>query len=355
MKSANANMHKEIRYPLVSVIMSTYNDQSFVEAAINSILHQSYANLELIIIDDASTDNTVAILKGFEDSRISLHINKTNKKLAHNMNYAISIAKGEYIVRMDADDIAAPERISSQVEYMEVHKEVDMCGTYAKAFGSDNYRMYYPQNQDDIKIQLLFTNAFCHPTVMFRRSSIDEIYDEAFPAGQDYELWSRIVWKKQVRNIPEFLLNYRVHQGQTKHKNGIQQKAGAVQARTNMIKKLLPDINEDDLYVFQMMTSGAKTNKELMDIERVLNTIVKVNENKKIFNENALKDRCGKEFFLCWYLSLGTTDANIATIKRSVFWDSFCQQGITRKLKAYLKLLYLNLRRKHSNTNNSAM
>lgn len=202
--------------PLVSVVMSTYNEEKYVLDSINSILNQTYENIEIIIVDDASTDNTVSLIENIATDKIRLYINDTNKKLAHNLNFAIAKARGKYVARMDADDISRRERIRTQVEYLEKHKEIDIVASYAKTFGDSDIIKKSPCTHEGIKATLLFTNPICHPTVMFRKSSIDFVYDESCAAGQDYELWARIVECKKFCAINEVLLDYRVIKRQRK-------------------------------------------------------------------------------------------------------------------------------------------
>ena len=196
--------------PLVSIIISTYNEEKYILKSINSILNQSYKNIEIIIVDDASTDKTVKLIQNINSDKIKLYVNNTNKKLAHNLNFAISKSNGKYVARMDADDISRKDRIKNQVDYLEKHKDIDIVSSFAKTFGDSKITKKSPCSHEGIKATLLFTNPICHPTVMFRRSSIDFTYDERCAAGQDYELWTRIVDNKRFNVINKVLLNYRV-------------------------------------------------------------------------------------------------------------------------------------------------
>lgn len=326
--------------PLVSVVMSVYNEASFVSEAISSILNQTYRNIELIIVDDASSDNTVNIIETINDVRIKLIKNEENKGLAHNLNVAIRNSTGEYIARMDGDDISHPERIREQVLYMEKNKDVDICGTFAKAFGESNQGMEYPVTQEEIKVSLLFTNALCHPSVMFRKETMDYAYNENFSASQDYELWSRVIWDKQVRNIPMYLFNYRTHRNQTKHINSRMQKAGELQARTYMLCKLTSDFSAEEISVFQTMTCGIKTEIEMRAIEALLERIVDINRTRKVYDYNIMENRCAVEYFNSWYRSIGEKGVDKKMLKGSTFYYGYKVQPISKRLKTQIKLLY---------------
>lgn len=330
--------------PLVSVIISTYNDGQYIMEAIDSILCQSYKNLEVVIIDDASTDNTAQILEEIVDDRVHVFHNPQNLKLAHNLNVAISKSNGKYIARMDADDIAVKDRIAKQVEFMEANPEVDVCGSYAQTFGFSNTLLTYPVSQEEIKAKLLFENAMCHPAVMFRKESIDFEYDESFSAGQDYELWSRIIWNKQIRNIPECLLKYRLHKGQTKYTSGVSQKKGALAARTYMLNKLIPNMTEKAMNVFFELPMGRKTMAEIKEAENVLLSILAANEDKNMFEQEILFKCCGEAFFQTWYRSLGVKGIGYKLIKNSVFVSGYSKQPVITKVKVVVKFILQRIR-----------
>lgn len=322
---------------LVSVVMSVYNDADYVGEAINSLLRQTYKNIEIIVVNDASTDGTLEVLKCFGD-KIKLINNAKNMKLAHNLNLAISESQGEYIARMDADDISAPNRIETQVRFMEENPDIDICGSYAKAFGASDNLMKYPAKHDEIKATLLFENAFCHPAVMFRKKSIDFQYDERLSASQDYELWSRVIWNKRFANIPEVLLNYRIHDGQTKFKNGLKQKAGAIQARKQMLEKLRVT-SEDDVGIFNWLCAVGvqRTKAELKKIENSLISILNANKEWKIFDDDTLRQLCGEYFFSNWYFSLADKSVGIKDMRNSPFSYVMRRKGIDVKMKILYK------------------
>lgn len=135
--------------PLVSIVMSAYNEAAFISETIDSLLQQSYKNFELIIVDDASTDNTADVIRKYENNRIILLRNKENKRLAFNLNLGIQKAHGKYIARMDADDICMPDRLVKQVNYLEQHPEIAIVGGAAQEFGDANALLEYPENHEE--------------------------------------------------------------------------------------------------------------------------------------------------------------------------------------------------------------
>ena len=207
----------EAYQPTISVVMSVYNGEEFLAEAIHSILDQTYTDFEFIIVNDASTDNTETIIKGFADQRIVYIKNESNLELAASLNKAIKQAKGTYIARMDADDIAKPERLQVQHDYLETHTDIVLCGSNSILIndkGKNVGNVTPPHGFDSILGDMCIQNAVMHPTVMMRTSLFDKFaYNESFNRSQDYELWLRIVAKGyKMDNINQELLSYRIHE-----------------------------------------------------------------------------------------------------------------------------------------------
>ena len=183
-------MHEKI----ISVILPVFNGEKYIRESVESILCQTFKEFEFIIIDDGSTDKSVEIIKSFNDSRIKLLRNNENKGIIFSLNKGIEEATGKYIARMDGDDIACPERLKIQFEFMERNPEVGICGTFVKRFGSILRRglLKLPVSNDEIKVNSLFFCSFVHPTVMFKKEVLtknDLKYSEDFKGVEDYNLW----------------------------------------------------------------------------------------------------------------------------------------------------------------------
>ncbi|MDN3642103.1 glycosyltransferase [Lutimonas halocynthiae] len=211
----------------VSIVMSAYNCESFLEQALESLINQSYQEFELILFDDASTDSTKKIIQNFalKDTRIITVFNDVNKGLTANLNIGISLSKGEYIARMDADDIALPSRIEKQVKFLDDHQEIDLVGSAAfdiNENGDEIQLRKSPKSHDDIIALLPKANPITHSTVMFRKKSFASIgyYNEAYRTTQDYEMWFRAAGKGlKFHNLQEILLKYRIDNNYHKRKS----------------------------------------------------------------------------------------------------------------------------------------
>lgn len=202
--------------PLVTVLLPVYNGEQYLQETIRSILAQSYRDFEFLIVDDGSTDKTAEIIAGFDDKRIRVLVNEKRLKLSGALNRGIEEARGDFIARMDADDLALTNRLQVQVDFLLKNKDVGICGSAIEVFGSTRTRKdIFPLSADGIKSYALFDCPFCHPSVMLRKELFNRHqlrYDGSYYPTEDYELWSRAIESFQTVNLKEVLLKYRVHE-----------------------------------------------------------------------------------------------------------------------------------------------
>lgn len=227
--------------PKVSIIMPVYNAEDYLREAIESILSQTFADFELIIIDDGSTDHSLDIIKTYHDPRIVLACNEINLKLIPTLNKGLNLAKGKYIARMDADDISLPSRLARQVEFMDHNPNVGVCGTWVEVFGDGEQNFWrFTDHPDATKCMLLFGCCIVHPSVMLRRTIVEAglCYSSLYPHGEDYALWVHIAQKYQITNIPEVLLKYRKTESQVSSKYAGEQLSTTMKVQREQIKAL---------------------------------------------------------------------------------------------------------------------
>lgn len=213
--------------PLVSVIIPVYNANGFLSAAIDSILNQTYKNLDIIIVDDGSTDETPKILKSFakKDKRVKILTNKRNLNIATSLNRGIKLAKGNYIARMDADDISLPNRIEKQMEYLLAHPDIVILGGQCKTIDTRDKTIghkLFPVTDTEIRDALYYENPIQHPTVIFNKELIPKNfswYNPDLPPAEDYDLFFRLAKFGKLHNLKRFVLKYRQYIGSSTFKN----------------------------------------------------------------------------------------------------------------------------------------
>lgn len=200
--------------PKVSVVMSVYNDQRFLGAAIDSVLGQTYQDFEFVIVNDGSTDDTAAILHSYRDPRLVLLENDFNLGLTRSLNRGLAVARGEYIARQDSNDLSAPERLALQVDFLDHRPEVGLLSN-AYAFiaidGHEIGRVQLPTDDGVIRQRIEQENVFCGASTMFRRRCVEVVgpFRPQFRLAQDYDQWLRIVEHFEVGNLPQVLYHVR--------------------------------------------------------------------------------------------------------------------------------------------------
>jgi len=207
--------------PKLSVVMPLYNAARYLRPALESILNQTYTDFEFIIVDDCSTDETPAILDSYPDPRIVRLRNPQNLGIVGALNRGLDAARGQYIARMDGDDIALPERFAQQVAWLDAHPNVGLLGTLCRIFTETGE---WPCSWCELpgmrctpvymRWALLWRTAIQHPTAMMRRSVMDAHrlrYDPRYETAEDFDLWTRFARVCDVEVLPRALLRYRVN------------------------------------------------------------------------------------------------------------------------------------------------
>ena len=205
--------------PKISVVMPAYNAEKYIAEAIDSILGQTYEDFEFIIINDCSTDRTEQIILSYDDPRIVYLKNERNSGVAVTLNRGLAVAQGEYIARMDADDISLPKRFEKQITLLREDPSIAICGTGIIVFGKDvdSQKRLFSRDPDITKIELLFTPCVAHPTVLMRKGVLGTNnleYPVDLEGSEDYGLWWEVAKYGNIVSLQECLLKYRVHPNQ---------------------------------------------------------------------------------------------------------------------------------------------
>lgn len=289
----------------VTVLMPVYNGQDYLKSAIESVLNQTYSNLDLLIINDGSTDDSDKIITSFSDNRIIYIENESNLGLIKTLNKGLKMIEGEYIVRMDADDICLPHKIEKQVDFMDDNKHIAVSGTSVKKFNKSGFlkQEYVRTAPEDLKTQLLFGSPLRHPTVILRNSIFvkeEYGYDIMLDTVEDYGLWEEIAENYPLSNLKEPLLEYRINnQGIT------QQAEKKIVFRDNqhkiiykrIFKTLEINVSEKDLQLYREFVMKRSNLREvnMKDLNELLLTIKNAADNRA-YNLKLL-DQYIKRFF----------------------------------------------------------
>lgn len=270
-QSADVQVNKNTMTPHVTVLMSVYNSARYLAEAIDSILNQTFSDFEFIIVNDGSTDVSREIIQSYSDKRIRLIDNVINLGLPASLNKGMALSRGTYIARMDADDVALPNRLSSQIDFMGYAQNVDICGSWYEFFGDWEKVVKPPVDHQDIKGTLFFKNCIAHSTVCIRKSSFEKSglsYDEAYRYAQDYELWCRLVNSLVFANMPKILLKYRVHILQARERHGKKQDEFADRVRRKNLQAIGLQLPREEEKIYFDMVAGRFMPKNKADVLR---------------------------------------------------------------------------------------
>lgn len=285
---------------LVSVIMPCFNAEKYLKTAIESILNQTYKNLEFIIIDDGSTDSTSEIIKTFDDNRIVFISRDKNYGISNCLNIGINKANGKYIARMDADDISIANRIEIQYSFMERNLDYVLCGTQYLNFDNKGTSNLLESHQI-LQLMLLRCNQIIHPSVFIRKSILIENgirYNENMLYSQDYDLWIKLTNYGKICNLPQPLIKYRIHNGQISKAKFSDQKRLDLAVRKDYLTQLNYPL-DIDTQKFIDRFYGAEKNIVLEDIKYIKDIWLFISKNymnridvrnRKYFRRILIKD-----------------------------------------------------------------
>lgn len=230
--------------PRVSVLMAVRDGERFLREALASVLGQSLSDLELVVVDDGSSDASAAILEAQDDPRIVRLANPKGLGLAQALNRALAVARSDVVARQDADDVSHPERLERQLRFLGEHPDVGVLGTHLErmdAGGRPTGAIRGPGSHAAIAWSLaLGGNPLAHPSVMARRALLERAggYDERWRVAQDHELWTRLLPRTRFANLPEALVRYREHGASLTHTAPTEQLAARLRASRRLAAEL---------------------------------------------------------------------------------------------------------------------
>jgi glycosyltransferase involved in cell wall biosynthesis len=286
--------------PCVTVLMPVYNGEIYLREAIESILSQTFTDFEFLIINDGSTDKSEKIIKSYNDSRIRYVKNESNLKLIATLNNGIELAKGKYILRMDADDISVPNRIEKQVAFMEQNPEIGLCGTWFNTFDEqgEKGRCTYAEDHDKICFKHLYQIHLSHGTSIIRKSTLMEFefrFDKNFAHAEDYDLFTRMSLKTKLANLPYVGYHVRHHENEVSVIFNDIQRENVLKVRKRLFDLFDTKSDDSSLLAFEELNhqnyKGIKLS--VQDVKLMLESLILGNQKYKyidnVFFEKEIK------------------------------------------------------------------
>lgn len=278
--------------PLISVVLPVYNVAPYIAEAINSVLNQTIQDFEIIVIDDCSTDNTIAIVEAIEDCRIRIIKKAINKGLIDSLNIGFNEAKGDYIARMDGDDINVLNRFEKQLNILKNNPKIKACGCWLQEFGKTNNIIKHKEFHEEIVDRMLIHCSMSLGTVMFERLAVAEFrFDESKKHVEDYDFWSKVAWSFELYNLQEVLYYYRVHDGQVSSKYKAIQLVGDVPIKLFLFKKLKYNENvfSDKSLTKVLLLNNYITLQEFSLFNKWIKKLLKLNRESEIYTQEGLE------------------------------------------------------------------
>lgn len=307
-KAENA-LRNKMNTPTVSVVMPVYNTEKYVREAIESILNQTFTDFELLIINDGSTDNSLSAIRSFTDSRIrviNLEENRGNRVAA---NIGLREAKGKYVVRMDSDDIAVPDRIEAQVKFMEEHPEIGLSGGHLQLFGNSSDIWHFPIDRNIINNSLIFGPGVSQPVSILRTKVYREnnVYykEQGESYAEDLEFFLRLKKVTEFGNIDKILIYYRRHEENIT----IKLKSKSAELHTNAFQQIFKELGIDltarEIKLHLQLMGQLPPGTSLQNIREVgswKKLLIRKNSIKRLYNKSSFKKIVNQKWNRLFYV-----------------------------------------------------
>lgn len=339
-----------IASPLVSVLMPAHNGERHLSEAIDSILVQTLPDFELIVVDDGSTDSTPEILDSYaqRDSRVRVY-RQENQGIPAARNKCLDLAIGQYLAWMDSDDVALPSRLRKQIEFMDVHPEIGICGTWVKTVGAVAGQLWrYPTDDGTLRSMLVFNPPFANTSTIVRREVLEAAslrYDLSFPQAQDYDLWARAAQHTKLANLPDVLVLYRLHPRQVTETRFDNQVALSGKVRAQQLARLGIDPSSQEFELHQRLSQfDLRESRAVLDrADEWLQRLLDANEAQGAFPKREFASVVGQRWF---FACRGATRLGQWTWKK--YWSSPLSQHYALRHRTRAKFLVFSIARLRS-------
>lgn len=335
------------RAPAVTVLLPVHNGAAYLPDALASLLGQSFTDFEVVVVDDCSSDDSAAIVRTCPDRRVRLIESPVRLGICKALNVGLDQSTGQFVARMDADDICHLQRLEKQVACLSKHPDIGICGAWVRRFGAGTAPRLdtRPTDFESLRAYALFDNPLIHSTVMLRRELIDKFalrYDDAFRHAEDYDLWTRLFASTRAVNIPAPLLDYRVHSASVT----LGTPTGMDEAACRVVTRLLTAFGLEPSPEEVLFHRHAGTHRlyptptldSLAHAEQWFNRLVQHNNDAGVYDRRSFRRVTGDAWFALCYHTI-----NLGPAVPRQFWASDLARG---RLVAKLTMAYASFMRR---------
>jgi glycosyltransferase involved in cell wall biosynthesis len=330
---------------LVSVLIPVYNSEKYIDNAIKSILLQTYNNVEVIVVNDGSSDHSESLINKLvqTNNKVKYYSNPENLGISKTRNIALSYCNGEYIALLDSDDICAPNRIEKQVKFLKKNTEFKAVSSWKLEFGTNTPKLYkYKQDFETLKCVSIFYNPVSHAASMFISSALKDIgYDENYPYAEDYQMFLRFIQKYKISSLQETLYFYRIHKNQSiGSKNSLvimQNEKKIASYIVSLYWNSKNSSDEDFYYKYISQEDKIKTANDFLLWDAFFRRLLKSSETNKFLDSDILLDYVFKNY---WFINFTNTFSHFKIIELiRVLNSPYCKISTLSKLKYLTKKL----------------
>lgn len=278
---------------LVTVLVPTFNVDKYIKDCFDSIFNQTFQNFNVLVIDDASTDDTIKIIESFESSRIEIVKKKNTKGLIDSLNIGFKMVKSKYIARVDADDINHLSRFQKQFNFLEMNPTIAACGCWLQSFGNNNHIFKHKETHDEIMCSMFFTAPMSLGATMLRKEAYENVkFNFNKLHVEDYDFWARTGFYNKMHNLQEVLYYYRVHSEQVCSKYRDIQLKNKIKVRLYIWKKLEYDqkMFTDHFLIKMLMSYEEFTIDEFRLLKEWSHQMLENNKTFNLFQHGLLKN-----------------------------------------------------------------
>ena len=280
-----------MKNPEVSVLIPVYNADKYLGEAIDSILNQDFTDFELIVINDGSTDESEAIVNSYNDARIIYVKNSENIKLIDTLNKGLALCRGQFIARMDADDISYRSRLKEQVSFLRSNPKIGVLGSYYRKInetgGYLNGVVQLSESHEEIYCDFLFKSCpIVHPSVLIRKSvlkNLNPIFKKEFLHAEDMDLWCRLIHKTKFFNLSKTLIKYRIHQNQVTNQHNLINRENTLKIKKRFLKENFPSLKNHLIHNYCNITVYHNFHLSNIEIENFLHFVVFLKKKSTLY------------------------------------------------------------------------
>lgn len=273
----------------ITVLIPTYNVEKYIIECLESVLNQTFQDFDVLIIDDASTDNTVKLISTLEDSRIAVFVKEKNKGLIDSLNVGFEMCKNKYIARVDGDDINDLTRFEKQFNFLESHPEIAACGSWLQSFGGGNRLIKHKETHDEIMCAMFHSAPMNIGATMFKREAYKGyLFDDNMWHAEDYDFWARTGFEKKMHNLQEPLYLYRIHDTQvcSRYKPIQAEKKKVIKLRLWKTLNYDESIYSDEFIIKMLMTNKPYSLSDFIKFKTWSKQILASNVQLNVYNQN---------------------------------------------------------------------